>query len=486
MNVAGAIAFAAAAVAIYSGALALRFATAPGWRALRWFATIAFGSAGYALCNLGTTLHWPDAAVTWLSRFQLSAALVQLWAWYRYADATLGRTPSPLERRLTDGILGGAALALVPGLVYDGRIKTHAFAPFGATYRDAVPTTVAELFFAAGMLAAVVVLWRLGRAWRRGVPYAGLHVVAFAALLVMAVNDSVAATGAWAAPYLLDVGFFVPVGAVAWSLTSRFAEDARALEALRTRLETVVEDRTRELARTQAALHEAEKLASLGQFAAGVAHEVNNPASVVTANLHYLVQAHDAGGAPVDAGECLEDALASMKRINDLVRRLVDAGKVTGTADSDAIASVDEAVRQSLAEVHARAGHRVRFRSDVPDGLRVKARLEVVTEVVGQLLANAADAVPESGDGRVVVRAERSGGGVRITVEDDGAGMPPDVLRRVFEPFFTTKGAGAGAGSGLGLPVSRGLAESHGGELRLESAPGKGTRAILELPEAAA
>jgi signal transduction histidine kinase len=327
MNVAATIAFAAASVAIYSGALALRFASAPGWKSLRWFAVIAFGAAGYALCNLATTLHWSDAAVTWLSRFQLAAALVQLWAWYRYADASLERKPSRLERRLTDAIVAAAAFALVPGIVYDGRLKTHAFEPFGATYRDAVPTVTAEVFFAAGLVAAVVVIARFAGAWRRGVPHAGLHGIAIAALLVMALNDALAASGVLASPYLLDVGFFVPVGAVAWSLTSRFAQDARALEALRTRLEIVVEERTRELARTQAALHEAERLASVGQFAAGVAHEVSSPASVVTANLHYLVQSYEAGGAPVDAGECLEDALASMKRINDLVRRLVAAGE---------------------------------------------------------------------------------------------------------------------------------------------------------------
>ena len=86
--------------------------------------------------------------------------------------------------------------------------------------------------------------------------------------------------------------------------------------------------------------------------------------------------------------------------------------------------------------------------------------------------------------GKVDIRAQREGGRVLITVEDDGDGMPPEVLRRVFEPFFTTKPFGTG--TGLGLAVSRGLIAGLGGDLRLESELGRGTRAVVELPEAGA
>ena len=85
-------------------------------------------------------------------------------------------------------------------------------------------------------------------------------------------------------------------------------------------------------------------------------------------------------------------------------------------------------------------------------------------------------AVPEHhADGQVVLRAELEGDRVRLVVEDNGAGMEPEVLRRVFEPFFTTKPFGSG--TGLGLAVSRSLITSLGGDLRLESRPGAGTRA---------
>jgi len=94
-----------------------------------------------------------------------------------------------------------------------------------------------------------------------------------------------------------------------------------------------------------------------------------------------------------------------------------------------------------------------------------------------------ADAIPPGRLGRVEVGAAPvEEGRLRITVSDDGQGIAPEVLRRAFEPFFSTKGEGRG--SGLGLPVARALVESHGGELRLQSELGQGTRAVLELPEA--
>ena len=104
-------------------------------------------------------------------------------------------------------------------------------------------------------------------------------------------------------------------------------------------------------------------------------------------------------------------------------------------------------------------------------------------QVLVNLILNGAQAIPEERrDGLVVVRGERSPGRVRLVVEDDGAGMAPEVLRRAFEPFFTTKPFGVG--TGLGLAVSRGLLHGLGGDLRFEGAAGGGTRAVVDLPEA--
>ncbi len=98
------------------------------------------------------------------------------------------------------------------------------------------------------------------------------------------------------------------------------------------------------------------------------------------------------------------------------------------------------------------------------------------------LLLVTVEAMPEERAGRILVRAERLHDSVRISVVDDGVGMAPEVLRRAFEPFFTTRRAGHGMG--LGLSVARGLVEGHGGTMWLESEPGVGTAAHVNLPDA--
>jgi signal transduction histidine kinase len=484
MNVAAAIAIAAGALAIYVGMVARRFARAPGWAEQRWFGLIAFGAAAYALGNVATTMGWSPAAVTVLSRVQLAAVLFQLWAWFMYVDAFTGRRPSQGERLALGGLLPLAALCLVPGTVYRGETTTRFVPLIGASYTDAVPTALGEALFVGGLAGALLILYRFVAAWRRGREGAGAVAVAFGAIFLFGVNDALAASGLLPLPYLLDVGFMVPVGAVAWGITRRFVADAEALHGLRARLESLVEERTRELARAQEALLQAEKLAALGQFAAGVAHEVNNPAAVVTANLRYLTEAAAEDGAPAEALASLRESLEAMQRINALVRRLVDAGRLAAAPAARGVASVGGVVDQALAEARAWGGQRIGFSARIPEGAQVAVPGDVVHQILSALLLNAVDAIPTGQPGRVVVTATPADEGrLRLEVADDGVGLSPEVARRAFEPFFTTKDEGQG--SGLGLPVARALAESHGAELRLErAASGRGARAVLELPSA--
>jgi signal transduction histidine kinase len=483
MNLAAAIAIAAGAIAIYVGLVARRFALAPGWSEQRWFSLIAFGAAAYAFGNVATSLGWSDPVVVTLSNVQVASVLFQVWAWSHYIDAWTGRHPGRLERVAVAGLLVLAVLALVPGVAFQDRVEGRALGWLSSTYREALPTTTGQLLFAIGVGAALVSFTRLLLAWRHGVPHGLLHAVAFGALLLLGVNDALVTSDVYSGAYLLDIGFVIPIGAIAFSLTQRFVQDARALHALRDRLEALVEARTSELAETQEALHQSEKLASLGQFAAGVAHEVNNPASVVTSALGYLEECLAAGRPPEDAHDTTLEALSAMQRINGLVRRLVDAGRLASVPTAGGAASVRGVVEQAFEDVRARSGERVRFGLSGSPDLHVGLRSEVLSQVVTALLHNAAEAIPSGRTGQVAVSAlPAEDGRVRLAVTDDGAGMAPDVLRRAFEPFFSTKGEGKG--SGLGLPVARALVESLGGELRLESVPGQGTTATLTLPEA--
>jgi signal transduction histidine kinase len=481
MNVAATLAASAAAIAILAGAMSRRLSLAPGWRDQYGFSLVAFSAAAYAICNLATTLGLPDGVVTAASRLQVASGVLHLAAWFRYCDAFEGRRPTAATVRAGRALVALAALALVPGVVFTPLVVTHAAPAFRTVYRDAVPTPFGYAVLAVVFASAVTLPWRFARAWRAGVRYAGVHAAAILALVVFGMNDALATTGRFPTPYLLDTGFVLPIVAVYWTITARFVDNARALHSMRAKLQDAVEARTRELAEAQSALHQTEKLAALGRFANGVAHEVSSPASVVSANLRCLENTLPPGAVPADAREALAEARASMSRINDLVRKLVDAGRIA-SAPTGGTTAVADVVRGAVASAESRAAGRVEIACAVPDGLYVRAAAEGVAEVLGHLLANASDAVPEGRTGRVEARAERRGGIVRITIADDGLGMAPDVLRRAFDPFFTTKPQGRGCG--LGLAVARGLVEGSGGALWLESAPGRGTRAILELPVA--
>jgi signal transduction histidine kinase len=482
MTIATTIALVSAGLAVYVGALSLRFSMAPGWGDQRWFALAAVTVAAYAALDVTTTIPSPDLAIVWCSQAQMVVAGLHIYAWIRYSDLHLGAAPSHGAAALARLPLAVGLLALVPGAVFQGTVRRHAFAPFGLTYQDAVPTALGNVVFGLQVAAFVYLVARYAMAWRRGVPHALVHFLALAYLTAMVMNDALVAAGAISMPYLIDIGFIVPVAAVGYSVSVRFTSDARALAELRTHLERQVEERTLALAAAQEQLVHSEKLAGLGRLAAGVAHEVNNPVSAVAANLRYLIDARRVDGTwPDDASECLDDALASVDRLAAIARQMSDAGRQAVQPVVPRSLPLLDIARESAAAAEARCGGRLRVAVEVDAELRGMAQRDGLVQVLTSLLVNAMQAIPEDRPGgRVVVRGGQVAGWTRLVVEDDGAGMAPAVLRRAFEPFFTTRAHGSGAG--LGLSVSRGLMLAMGGEVTLESAAGRGTVATVELP----
>ncbi len=466
---------------VLAGLLALRVSRVRGWGELRWFAVIAFFDVGYAVTNLSATVDGPAAVLVAASQAQLAFGALMFWAWLRYARAFARTEPSPAGRWLERLLVAAAGLALVPRLAMEGEVVHHYFRPWDVVYNDALIGPAGWIIIALCTPAVPAVFVRFARARRLGVRHAGVQAAAFASVVVFSINDAFAGTGRFPLPYLLDLGFLFPVTLMGWSSALRFMAASEDLDALRDRLEQAVGARTRELAEAQAALVRAERLASLGQLANGVAHQVSNPASVVTANLRWLAESLASEREP---REVAEDALQAMQRINDLVRRLAAAGRIAAAPPSTSAVELHALVERAVADARPQLPAHVTLAAEVPPGLAVRARAEVLEQVLRSLLANAADALPAARPGRIEIRAERRGPGIRLTVEDDGVGMAPEVLERAFEPFFTTKPAGQG--SGLSLPLSRGIVEAHGGALWLESTPARGTRAVLELPETAA
>ncbi len=480
MTLAASFALLSAGVALYVAILASQLSRAPGWRDQRAFSWAAIAVSGFAVLNIPTSAPiLSNEGVFACSRIQFALAALHTVAWLRYSTAVVGRPASRTDAWLAPILLGlGAIGALTPAFVTP-EIFVHRFPPLGFTYRSAGMTLAGELGYAVVLGLLLVPVARFAAAWRRGVGGAGVQFAALGLLLLLSLNDMLVLGGVYSAPYLVDVAFLIPIAAVGYALTSRFVEHARAHEALREGLERQVTERTAELGRTQEALHRAEKLAALGQFAAGVAHEVNNPAAVIAANLQY-VQEKEAAALGPGGRSAVDEAVVAVQRIAAIVRQLLDAGRIAAASEPRTSVALRPLAEGAFSVARARFGRRVRLENEVPEGLHASAQEGVLAQVLVNLVVNAVQAIPEGrSDGEVVVRAEPAGDRVRLVVEDDGAGMTPEVLRRAFEPFFTTKPFGRGAG--LGLAVSRGIVVSLGGELRLETESGKGTRAVVEL-----
>lgn len=247
------------------------------------------------------------------------------------------------------------------------------------------------------------------------------------------------------------------------------------------KLSSAIERRDRELALMREQALRNERLASLTTLAAGAAHELSTPLAtiaVVTGEIERALEMASAGPALPDA--LLSDARlirAELRRCRAILDRMAaQAGETVGEMPTPV--SVSAIVADALRALPPDEAARVRV--DAPETvatITVPGR-GVVTALVS-LLRNAMDASEQSK--AVTLAAAADNGIVRLTVRDWGSGMAPDVLARAGEPFFSTKPAGAGMG--LGLFLTRALAERLGGALRLESSPGSGTAATLELPE---
>jgi signal transduction histidine kinase len=229
---------------------------------------------------------------------------------------------------------------------------------------------------------------------------------------------------------------------------------------------------TADLARKQEALVRSHKLASIGQIAAGVAHEINNPLGVILG--YTKVLRREPALAAREELQIIEDEVNQCRRI---VQDLLDLARPQRL----------ELVPVDLAEVARDAVQRLRetdrlrdIAVDVPAPPRpvtVRADEAKLRQVVLNVLVNAIEAATA----HVTLRAEAADGGGVLVVGDDGPGMTPEVLAHVFEPFFTTKRNG----TGMGLAIAQTIVDAHAGRIDVAAGAGEGTRVSIWLPEAA-
>ena len=259
-------------------------------------------------------------------------------------------------------------------------------------------------------------------------------------------------------------------------------------------------------------LVQSEKMASLGILSAGVAHEINNPLAFVFSNVNSLSHAVQqfrtyfsliesnvlsseepltpeqrqeiqkfAKDADIeflfeDCTELVEETVEGIQRVKGIVSGL----QAFARADSGDMESVDInlCVQNTLKIANGKLKQGCVIEEQLGELPEIKGFPGKIGQVILNLLVNAGQAVSESG--KIVISTQLDGPVVSISVEDDGCGMAKDVIDNIFTPFFTTKPVGTG--TGLGLSVSHGIVDEHGGEIVVQSEPGRGTRFTVKLP----
>ena len=241
-----------------------------------------------------------------------------------------------------------------------------------------------------------------------------------------------------------------------------------------------------ELQETQQQLAQAAKLASIGQLAGGMAHEINTPITSILSLASHLAEERGIATPTPRQRASLQVIAKQAQRVSRIVGNLLTFARQSHLEVSRV--DVGELLKAATLLVEFRlrdSAIRLRWEidADLPPILGDPSRL---TEVFVNLLNNAIDAM--STGGTLLVRACSSpapdGNGVRVEVKDTGCGIPPEQLPRVFDPFFTTKEPGRG--TGLGLSISHGIVKDHAGQIWAESQPGLGTTLVVTLPKGGA
>ncbi len=246
--------------------------------------------------------------------------------------------------------------------------------------------------------------------------------------------------------------------------------------------EAELEEAYRALKETEAHLVRSSRLAAIGHIAAGIAHEVNNPAAstltnleLLQADLERLLAEVRSPGVSVEslqramesfaseATESVRDSLEGIQRIAFTVKGLRGFARI----DEDDVENVDinEVVRTACNLVRHQVRHVAQVECELNASDRVPASRGRLIQVVLNLLLNAAQAIEEGGGGRIHVLTSSTSDGILLRVQDDGPGVPPELAELIFDPFFTTKGAERG--TGLGLSVCADIVHRHRGTLRL-------------------
>jgi signal transduction histidine kinase len=283
--------------------------------------------------------------------------------------------------------------------------------------------------------------------------------------------------------------------------TALQASEAR-FKALAEDLEVRVADQVKTIEATQRQLYQAEKLASVGQLAAGVAHEINNPLGFIRSNLNTasdyvqriarLGQARtaDADGRALDVAwregqidaviedfpALMQECIEGVTRVANIVSALRDFSSIDQAGEG--MVDLNGLVRNAVQVAASEFGERVRLVTEFEALPAVRCHAGRLSQVIMNLLLNAVQAIPGEGEVRVTTSSDDKH--LYLAVADTGHGMSEEIRARIFEPFYTTRDVGQG--TGLGLTVARDVVQAHGGHIEVSSRIGAGTTFTVVLP----
>jgi len=258
-------------------------------------------------------------------------------------------------------------------------------------------------------------------------------------------------------------------------LTEAIAQQA-AVASENSRLYEAEKQQVAELKRTQAQLIQSTKLAAIGELAANIAHEINNPLTSVLGFASYLAEQVPPGQPWREELDLIQEEAG---RARDIVRDLLHFSRQREFIPQ--ITDLNTVLEQTLAMVRRQGAlESITLREEYASGLApVEVDVPRIKQVFLNLINNAVYVMKDRG-GSLTVRSSADGDTVQVEVIDTGTGIAPEHMHRIFEPFFTTKPEVSG--TGLGLSVSLGIVESHGGSIEVQSEVGKGSTFTVKLP----